>query len=145
MSPTWIEEFNSAMSGVVVPGPGPDAGLAAVGGRFKVAQEVHGTPDGDIRVILEVEDGTLHMSLASPGTGDSAGDGPVDEAAEVDVTIALSYKDAAAMSKGELDPAEALNTGRIRVRGDLSVLVTGYEMLIAAKEGTHALSESTTY
>ena len=39
------------------------------------------------------------------------------------------------MSKGELAPAEALNTGRVRVRGDLSVLVAAQQMLNAARAG----------
>jgi putative sterol carrier protein len=140
LSPAWAEEFNAALDGVVVPGPGPDAGLAAVDGRFTVAQEVRGTPDGDVRLILRVDHGALRLRLEPGGEsgGDEAGSPP-------DVTIALSYEDAAAMSKGELSAAEALNAGRIRVRGDLSVLVAAQLMLEAARTSTRALASSTTY
>ncbi len=140
LSQAWTDEFNSALEGVVIPGPGPDAGLGAIEGRFTVVQEVRGTPDGDVSLILRVDGGSLHLDLA-PTTGmdksHQAGPGPAD----ADVTIAVSYPDAAAMSKGELSPAEALNTGRIRVRGDLSVLVAGQQMFEAAR----ALVSPTTY
>ena len=36
---------------------------------------------------------------------------------DVEVTIALEYADAVALSRGELSPAEALAGGRVRVRG----------------------------
>ena len=39
------------------------------------------------------------------------------------------------MAQGELSPTEALNAGRIRVRGDLSVLVAAQQMLAAARVG----------
>jgi hypothetical protein len=137
LSPSWVEEFNSALEGVVLPGAGPDAGLVAADGRFTVVQEVHGAPDGDLRVILHVDAGTLRLSRSAVEDG-------ADEIA-ADVTIALSYEDAMAMSAGELAPAEALNAGRIRVRGDLSVLVAGQQMLQAARAATGSLRSSTTY
>jgi putative sterol carrier protein len=137
LSPSWVGEFNSALEGVVLPGAGPDAGLAAADGRFTVVQEVHGAPDGDLRVILHVDTGTLRLSRSAVG-------GDADETA-ADVTIALSYEDAVALSAGELAPAEALNAGRIRVRGDLSVLVAGQQMLQAARVATASLRSSTTY
>jgi putative sterol carrier protein len=149
LSAAWAEEFNAALQGVVVPGPGPDAGLGATGGRFTMVQEIHGTPDGDVRLTLRAHDGALHLDLelgdsgavaGVPGEG-AAGSDPVG----TDVTIVLSYDDAAAMSRGELAPAEALNTGRIRVRGDLSVLVAAQEMLNAARAGTQQVGSATTY
>jgi hypothetical protein len=147
LSPAWAEEFNAALEGVAVPGPGPEAGLGATGGRFTVVQEIHGTPDGDVRLTLRVDDGALHLDLQPDDGGHPqgpAGTAPSD-GGRTDVTIALSYEDAAAMSKGELTPAEALNTGRIRVRGDLSVLVAAQEMLNAARTSTQQVSASTSY
>ena len=48
------------------------------------------------------------------------------------VTIVLGYDDALAIARGELDPADALATGRVRVRGELAVLVAGQSVLNAA-------------
>ncbi|MGH9097304.1 MAG: SCP2 sterol-binding domain-containing protein [Acidimicrobiales bacterium] len=136
LSPEWVAAFDAALDGVKVPGPGDDAGLAAIGGRFTVIQEVHGAPGGDLTLALTVSDGTLHLSR-SPDlqvAGDAA-----------DVAISLAYEDAVALSKGELVAAEALTAGRIRVRGDLSVLVASQQMLASAQPHVRALTADTTY
>ncbi len=90
-----------------------------------------------MRLVLQAADGTLTFSLRPLGESP-----PTDE---VDVTIALGYTDAVALSRGELSPAEALTGGRIRVRGDLSVLVAGQELLTTAREHTRAVDAETTY
>ncbi len=151
LSPSWAEEFNRALEGAEVPGPDPEAGLAAADGTFTVVQEVRGGPDGDVRVILRVVDRALRLQVVGRQrrrrSRRSRGADGVDEpeVGDPDVTIVISYEDAVAMSKGELAPAEALNAGRIRVRGDLSVLVAAQQMLMAARASTHDLVSSTTY
>jgi hypothetical protein len=146
LSPAWAEEFNAALQGVKVPGPDPDAGLGASGGTFTMVQEVHDTPDGDVRLMLRVDQGSLHLHLELQNGDDGVSGGrPRSDPVLTDVTIVLSYEDAAAMSKGELAPAEALNTGRIRVRGDLSVLVSAQSMLDAARSATLTMRSATTY
>jgi hypothetical protein len=44
-----------------------------------------------------------------------------------------------------LSPAAARWAGRIRVKGDLSVLVAAQQMLAAARAATQSLDTSTTY
>ena len=89
------------------------------------------------RVTLVVEDG--HVSLEpSTAPGDAS-------ATEPQVTVSLSYDDAAALSRGQLDPAEALGAGKVRVRGDLSVLVAGHTLLAAAADRLADLQAATTY
>jgi putative sterol carrier protein len=44
----------------------------------------------------------------------------------------LHYNDAVAIARGELDPADALSAGRVRVRGELAVLVAGQSVFAAA-------------
>jgi len=144
LSASWAEEFNTALEGVRLPGPDPEAGLAAADGTFTVVQEVRGAPDGDVRVTLRVADGALGLQVDSLAVDGADRAGRAGDA-EPEVTIVISYDDAAAMSKGELAPAEALNAGRIRVRGDLSVLVAAQQALTAARAATQALVSSTTY
>jgi putative sterol carrier protein len=144
LSPSWAEEFNTALDGAELPGPGPEAGLAAADGRFTVVQEVHGGPDGDVLVVLRVDHGSLRFRV-EPAAEDRTTDERAADEWTADLTIVISYEDAAALSKGELAPAEALNAGRIRVRGDLSVLVAAQQMLVAARAATQALAASTTY
>ncbi len=137
-----MEELNAALDGVPLPDLGPDAGLAMADGRVVVVQEVHGTPDGDVRLVMRIESGTVHLSLA-----DRIPAGPRWRAEEPapTVTIALGYEDAAAMGRGELSPAEALNAGRIRVRGDLAALAASQRILNGARAGADGKVPSTTY
>ncbi len=135
LTPSWAEAVTGALADVRLPDPGPDAGLAAVDGTFIVVEEVRGAPDGDVRLVLQADAGTLRLQVTPLGEGEDEGD----------VTIALGYDDAVALSLGTLSPAEALNDGRIRVRGDLSVLVAGQELLQAARTHTVAVDADTTY
>jgi hypothetical protein len=127
LSPAWAEEFNAALGGVALPGPDPEGGLAAADGTFSVAQEVRGTPDGDVRLLLTADGDRLAIEVA-PLAPEPPEGGPT-----VGVTIALSYEDAVALSTGALGVADALNEGRVKVRGDLSVLVAGQRALDAAQ------------
>ena len=64
-----------------------------------MVQEVHGTPEGDVRLVLRIDPGTIRLGSRRRGRrGDSGDPAPT-------VTIALSYEDASAMSQGQLSPA----------------------------------------
>ncbi len=133
LSPAWVEAFNAALDGVVLSGPGAET-VADDHGRVTVVEEVHGTPDGDIGLVLTIDNGTVHLGFL--GTADDP---------RPDVTIRVSYEDAAALSRGESTAAEALNAGRIRVRGDLAVLVASQQLLGAARTSAAGLDATTTY
>jgi putative sterol carrier protein len=144
LSPAWAAELDAALRGLELPRTGPEPRPGTPGtptGPVTVVQEVRGTPDGDVRLILEIDEGAVRLRVETP----EAGPAPGDESPLPTVTIAVSYADAASLSRGELTPAEALNAGRIRVRGDLSALVAGQEMLVAARSATAELAASTTY
>jgi len=135
LSPEWVDTFDAALEGVVLPDLGEDAGIAAAEGRFTVAQEVRGGPDGEVTLLMTADAGSLRMALV---------DGARSEL-RPDVTIVVSYQDAAALSTGELRAADAITAGRIRVRGDLSVLAAGQAMLVAARPHIQSLAAATTY
>jgi hypothetical protein len=136
LSAEWIESFNAALDGLDL---GEVTGsLKATSGRFSVAQAVSGVPGrpeagGPLTMVLAVEDGAVTLGEATEG---SAG---------ADVVVSLTYADAAALSRGELDPTEALGAGRVHVRGDLSVLVAGQALLASAAGRMAKLQEETTY
>ena len=134
LSPEWVDAFDASLEGVVLPDLGEDAGIAAAEGHFTVAQEVRGGPDGEVTLLMTADAGSLRMALA-------------DGRSELrpDVTIVVSYQDAAALSTGELRAADAITAGRIRVRGDLSVLAAGQAMLVAAQPHIQSLAATTTY
>ncbi|MHB8680828.1 MAG: SCP2 sterol-binding domain-containing protein [Acidimicrobiales bacterium] len=121
--------FNEAAAGVVLAPPGPDAGLAARDGDFAVRQVVRGGPDGERVTTLRVAGGRVSMAL-----GD---DGPAD------VVVTLDWDDARALSQGRFSATEALAAGRVRVRGDLSVLGAAGAVLDALSPRLEALRAAT--
>ena len=140
-------------AGSLVAATDTSGSLVAAGGRYRIAQVVLDppadlapgvgveTPRGvtvEVQTVLVVEDGRASLLLGSAsGSGGDEG--------EPDVTVVLSYGDAAALSRGELDPINMLAAGRVRIRGDLSVLVAGQALLAAAAARLAGLHAVTTY
>ena len=142
LSPEWVQSFDAALGALDLSDAIAAAGeesLLAADGSFTVAQVVEGVPDEaddpdaagtggaagivrTIRTVLTVAEGHAHLALDPDGTASAA----------ADVTMLLGYGDALAMARGELEPADALAAGRIRVRGDLSALVAAQAVLNAA-------------
>jgi len=121
-TPEWVAAWNEAVRGLGAP-----ARVA-----FRMLQVVEDAPDGTVRVLLEVGDDGASLVLDPP-------DEPAPQ-----VTVSLSYEDAGALARGELDPARMLAEGRVRVRGDLAVLVAGQGVLAEAAGRLGGLSKRTT-
>jgi hypothetical protein len=140
LSPDWVDEFNAAVATVDVADADLSASLVASEGTFSVAQVVTGAPSevagpgGSVRTVLVVADGGATLTLAAE-----------ERNAPPNVTISLPYPEAVALSRGELDPAEALARGVVSVRGDLAVLVAGQTLLAAAAGRLGDLAAATTY
>jgi hypothetical protein len=134
LSPEWVQSFDAALSALDLSDAVAAAGagsLAAADGTFSVVQVVTGVPDDvqageDVHLVLTVAGGRARLGL------DPAG------AVSGTATIVLGYAEALAIARGELDPADALAAGRVRVRGDLAALVAGQDVLAeaAARLGT---------
>jgi hypothetical protein len=129
LSPAWVQAFNAALAGLDLTDAIAQAGagsLTAAQGAFSVAQVVTDAPampgasGGIVRTVLNVGDGRI-MLTPDP-----------DETLPSNVTIVVAYVDALSIARGELDPADALAAGRVRVRGELAVLVAGQSVLNAA-------------
>jgi hypothetical protein len=121
-SDEWVAAFNEAVAGLE---PAPEV-------SFRMLQVVHGAPEGTLRIALCVADGRVLLER-------QPGDEPAPQ-----VTVSVHYDDAVALARGELDPAKLLAEGRVRVRGDLSVLVSGQALLAQAARSLEPLSERTT-
>ena len=137
-SPEWVEAFNKAVAGLA-----GTEGAGTAGRDFRLAQivrnappEVAGTGSGALRIVLEVEGARMVLRRGSAED---------EEADPADVTVLVDYDDAVALSTGALDPPGALGAGRIRVRGDLSVLVSGQALLSAVAPRLAELRAATTY
>jgi hypothetical protein len=139
LSPEWVQAFNAALAEVDLTAAVAAAGsgsLTAAHGTFAVAQIISDPPAAidaagggagragaggeGVRAVLTVADGRMAFAL------DPAGALPAN------VTIVLTYADAVAIARGALVPATALADGRVRVRGELAVLVAGQAVLAAA-------------
>jgi hypothetical protein len=128
LSPEWVQAFNAALADLDLTDAIAAAGagsLTASEGTFAVAQVITDAPadlgaaGGVVRTVLRVDHDGVTLAL-DPG------------APPADVTLVVGYDDALAMARGGLDPADALATGRVRVRGELAVLVAGQSVLNAA-------------
>jgi hypothetical protein len=129
LSPEWVQAFNAALSDLDLTAAIAAAGagsLTASDGVFAVAQVVTNAPDdigapgAEVRTVLSVSQDGVSLTL------DPTSSLPAD------VTIVVGYPDALAIARGGLDAADALATGRVRVRGELAVLVAGQSVLNAA-------------
>lgn len=84
----------------------------------RIQQQITGGPDGDLVCHWMLEDG--RPMSAALGTLDAP-----------DVTLSLSWSDAAAIQSGALDPGVAFMQGRMKVAGSMAVVM---ELLPAARE-----------
>jgi hypothetical protein len=131
LSQEWIELVNQMLA-AAPPADFDATSIAASDGRFTVSEVVHDAPPelahpgAPVTVTLRVDGAVVQLEP-----------GGTDAASHSDVVISLSYEDAAALNRGELDAAAALAQGRVRVRGDLSVLVAGQQLLSAAGARLH--------
>ena len=136
-SDEWIAAFNEAVAGLE-----PDAGAS-----FRMLQVVRGGPEGTLQIVLSVHEGRVALERvqdAEPASQDAeAASQDAEAAPPVEVTVSVQFDDALALAQGELDPARLLAAGRVRVRGDLSVLVRGQELLAAATARLGSLSAET--
>jgi len=143
LSPEWAAAVTAVLSELPptdASSPGPGAHRTS----FSVAQLIHDVPGdlgadgGLLATVLEVSDGRATLSVRMPG-----GDGGLTDGA--DVVLSVAYEDAAALSRGDLHPASALASGKVRVRGDLSLLVAGQEILAVAGAQLEEIRSITTY
>jgi hypothetical protein len=136
LSAAWIDAFDRSIRDTEF---ADETGSVRAGsGTFSIEQQVSGVPGrdeaaGPVRMLLSVDDGRVSVAQAT------------DDTVRPDVVISLTYEDAAALSRGELDPTQALGAGRVHVRGDLSVLVAGQALLALAAGRLTTLQAETTY
>lgn len=121
LSPEWIEALDKAAREATVPG---DVCLTI--------QQVVTDDDGDdVLYHLVVGEGRLRVH---PG-----------EAARADVTLVQTREVAAALSRGELNAQQALEAGRLKLRGDIGHLARQGKALITVEDVFTAVRAATVY
>ena len=123
LTPEWIDALDSA---------GQEAEVSA--DVQLTIQQIVTDDDGagsEVRYHLVLADGRLRVH---PG-----------ETAAADVTLVQSREVAAALSRGELNAQQALEAGRLKLRGDIGHLARQGKALIAVADLFAAVRADTTY
>lgn len=125
LSPEWLDAARDAVAA-------DDALAAALAGvTLTVEQAVDGTPDGTVRWNVSVHDGKV---MLTPGP-----------AARPDVRFTTTWDTAVAIARGELAAQRAFVEGRLRVGGDLTVLITHQRAVAAVDDALAGVRAATTY
>jgi putative sterol carrier protein len=114
-----------------------DKWFADLNGRLAVAPPAPLSPGASTcQIVFDFQDSppTLAQGITLTITGEGARLTPGD-VPEADVVLRLAYHDGAALTSGQLDSATALRDGRIKVRGDVNVLIPLASWLNAAFTG----------
>ena len=93
-----------------------DAFRQAAAGQKATIQQVIKGGDGDTQYWITIADGQIDL-----GVGDIEGE---------DATITQSYDAAAALAKGELSPVTAFMTGKLKIAGNMG-LILGLQSALA--------------
>ena len=121
LTPEWIAALDAAAREAAVP----------AGVRLTIQQIVTDGPGGEVRYHLAFDDGRLRVR---PGGADAA-----------DVTLVQTRAVAAALSRGELNAQQALEAGRIKLRGDIGRLAKEARALTAMEDVFAAVRAATAY
>jgi alkyl sulfatase BDS1-like metallo-beta-lactamase superfamily hydrolase len=108
LSPEWFDELNAAARKRSEP---PPAGSA----RLSLQQVVTGSPDGDVRYWVRMDEGTVTAGIG--------------EAESPDAVISQSYDTAVRVVRGDIQVQTALMSGEIRLAGNIATLVDHQESL----------------
>jgi hypothetical protein len=123
LSAAWLQDLDAAARS--------SAALAAVGrhGRVVIEQQVTGTPRGDV---------TYHFVFDSEGARVHRG-----SANDANVVIVTDSATAAALHAGEINAQGALTTKRLKLKGDIDLLVRHAEALKALDDVFAAVRATT--
>ena len=116
----WISALDEAAREAAVPD-----------GVTLTIQQIVTDPGGDVRYHLVLADGRIRVH---PG-----------EAAVPDVTLVQTRDVAAALSRGELNAQQALEAGRLKLRGDIGHLARQGKALTVVQDVFVAVRAATSY
>ena len=125
LSSEWIDAAGRALSG--------DAGLkdATVDLRLTLQQVVTEGPAGTVRWHVAIDHGRVELAEG--------------EAPAADLRFTTTYATAAAIASGALGAQRAFAEGKLRVGGDLSLLVAHHRTLASLDDALAALRAETSF
>jgi len=102
LSSEWASQVKDALNA-------DEAFRAAAQGTSARLQQVISSDGGETHYWITIADGSIDMGI-----------GDLESA---DATIAQSYETAAALARGELSPVTAFMTGKIKILGNMGMLL----------------------
>ena len=102
LSDEWTKELKERLNE-------SDEFKKGAGSTTATIQQIITGPDGERRYWIQVGDGSVDM-----GSGDIAAS---------DVTITQDYETAVALARSELNPVTAFMTGKLRISGNMMLLM----------------------
>jgi putative sterol carrier protein len=124
LSPEWLHELAAEAAS------SPTLREAARGVSLTVSHKVTGGPQGDVEYRVRFGDGRVDV---------------VPAGGQADVAVSQSYATAAAISRGELAPAEAFARGRLRLGGQPRLLAEHREAFARLDDVFASLRARTDY
>jgi hypothetical protein len=129
LSPEWLAAAAAALRGV--PASAPPSG----GARLTLQQVVTGGPDGDVVYRVRIAPDAVEL-LPGAGQGEEVG---------ADVVFTEDWDTAAAIAAGRLSPQAAFVDGRVRVSGNVALVMAAQEALAAVETALDGVRAMTTY
>lgn len=125
LSDEWIEAANEAVANSA------ELKKSAKDQDLTIAYEVTGTPSGKVRYGMTFKDGA-----ASVTTGKHADAG---------AAFTLDYETATQIARGELSAQAAFMQGRMKLAGDVTVLIGQYRLIDETEDALSELRANTEY
>ncbi|TML86910.1 MAG: SCP2 sterol-binding domain-containing protein [Actinobacteria bacterium] len=125
LSAEWLEQVAAAAR------DDPGVQAAASGVSLTVQQVVTDGPDGDVAWHVRLGDGSVEIG---PG-----------RAPDAEVVITQSHETATEVGRGDLSPAEAFATGRLKLAGQVGLLIRHQPAFERLGHALAAVREATTF
>jgi putative sterol carrier protein len=103
LSPEWAQALKTQLNA-------DDVFTKAAADQHATIQQIITTDEGETHYWIRVDGGTIDMGIGDAETPDA--------------TIRQSYATAVALSKSELSPVTAFMTGKIKVAGNMGMLLS---------------------
>lgn len=103
LSPGWAQALKDELNA-------SEGFKAAAAGKAATIEQIITSPEGDTRYWIVIADGTIDMGVGEPP-------------ASADATITQSRDTAVALSNGSLSPVTGFMTGKIKVAGNMGLLM----------------------
>lgn len=125
LSDEWMEAANDAVT------KSAELARAAAGQDVTIAYDVTGTPSGRVRYGLSFKDGAASVTKGKHDDAKAA--------------FSLDYDTATQIAKGELSAQAAFMQGRMKLDGDVTVLIGQYRLIDETEDALADLRANTDY